>query len=134
MKRNKSLLAPLFAFCIIALLVAVMLLAYYHFKPKAIQGSKEIMVEIIIPDTDTKEFTLHTDVEYLSQALEEENLIKGDTGEYGLYITEVNGRIADNSKQEWWCFTKSGEDVYTGADQTPIADGDHYEITLKTGY
>ena len=38
------------------------------------------------------------------------------------------------AKEEWWCFTKDGEDVMTGVDSTPVADGDHFEITLKTGY
>ena len=30
--------------------------------------------------------------------------------------------------------TKSGEMVNTGADQTPIADGDAFELTLTVGY
>jgi hypothetical protein len=111
-----------------------MLLTYLHFKPKAVQGSKEITVEVVIPDEETKEFTMNTDAEYLSQALEERNLIKGDSSEFGLFITEVNGHAADSTKQEWWCITKNGEDVLTGADQTPIADGEQYELTLKTGY
>ena len=33
-----------------------------------------------------------------------------------------------------WCFTKAGEMLMTGVDTTPIADGDHYEIELKTGW
>ena len=43
-------------------------------------------------------------------------------------------RTTDEAKEEWWCFTKDGEDVMTGVDSTPVADGDHFEITLKTGY
>jgi hypothetical protein len=134
MRGNKKLLLPLLAVGIMAVLAAVMFMIYLHFKPETTQGSKNIEVEVVIPDQDTKVFTLHTDAEYLSQALQEENLIKGTNESYGLFITEVNGRAADDSKQEWWCITKSGEDVLTGADQTPITDGDHYEITLKAGY
>ena len=30
--------------------------------------------------------------------------------------------------------TKAGEQVNTSADQTPVADGDEFELTLKEGY
>lgn len=133
MKKNK-LLKPILAVIALVLLVVIMTLVYNQFKPKTTTGSKEIVVEIITPEEGTKEFKLHTDAEYLGQALEEKQLIKGTPGEYGIFITEANGRVADESKQEWWCITKGGEDVYTGVDVTPIIDGDHYEITLTVGY
>lgn len=132
MKNNK--LKPLLAVIVFALVVVIMALVYNQFKPQTSKGSKEVVVEVIIPEEETKEFTLHTDAEFLGQALEKEQLIKGTVGDYGLFITEVNGRVVDDSKQEWWCITKGGEDVFTGVDATPIADGDHYEITLTVGY
>ena len=46
----------------------------------------------------------------------------------------MDGETADESKQEWWKLTKEGEMVNTGADVTPIADGEHYELTLTVGY
>ena len=52
----------------------------------------------------------------------------------GLYVTTVDGVTADDGNQEWWCFTLNGETINTGVDTTPIADGDHFEITLTTGY
>lgn len=133
MKNNKYF-KPLLAVAILALLVIVMSLIYNQLKPETSKGSKTVAVEVVIPEEKTKTFTLHTDAEYLSQALEEQQLIKGTAGDYGLFITEVNGHVADDAKQEWWCITKDGADVYTGVDTTPIADGDHYEITLITGY
>ena len=45
-------------------------------------------------------------------------------------ITEVNGRKADNSKQEWWCITKDGEFSDYGVDMLIIQDKDKYELTL----
>ena len=59
---------------------------------------------------------------------------RSEESQYGLYVKTVNGVTADEAKEEWWCFTKDGEDVMTGVDSTPVADGDHFEITLKTGY
>ena len=134
MKKNRKLLFGILGIIAMVILVACLWLVYNHFKPQTTEGAKEVTVEVVIPEEETKEFVLHTDAEYLSDALEEENLIKGETGDYGLFITEVNGRAADDSKQEWWCITKDGEDVYTGVDQTPIADGEQYELTLKVGY
>ena len=49
-------------------------------------------------------------------------------------MTTVNGVTVDDSKQQWWCFTQDGEMLMTGVDTTPIADGDHFEITLTEGY
>ncbi|MBQ9965086.1 MAG: DUF4430 domain-containing protein, partial [Clostridia bacterium] len=85
-------------------------------------------------DDVTKSVNIDTNAEYLRAALEEKNLISGDESEFGLFVKVVDGRTADDAKQEWWCFTKGGETVMTGVDTTPIADGDTFEITLKTGY
>ena len=57
-----------------------------------------------------------------------------DDSEYGLFVKTVDGYTADDAKQEWWCFTQDGGQVNTGVDTTPVADGDHFEITLTAGY
>ncbi len=46
----------------------------------------------------------------------------------------MNTQKTRESKQQWWCITKGGEQVNTSADQTPIADGEQFELTLKEGY
>ena len=134
MKQNRRLLLGILGIVAMLIIAAALWLVYNNFKPETVKGAKEIIVDVVIPEEETEVFTLHTDAEFLSQALEEEKLIVGAESDYGLFITEVNGRKADDAKQEWWCITKGGEDVYTGADTTPIADGDHYELTLTVGY
>ncbi|NLK29330.1 MAG: DUF4430 domain-containing protein [Clostridiales bacterium] len=131
MKKNFK---PIIATLVLLAVIAIMALLYHQLKPEAEKGDKEITVEVIIPEEEPEEFVLDTDAEYLRQALEEANLIKGTESEYGLYITEVNNRVADSSKEEWWCITKSGEEIFYGVDEIAIADGDHYEITLTIGY
>ena len=84
-------------------------------------------------DKSEKDFTLHTDQEYLGAALKDKKLVEGTQGQYGLYITTVDGETADKAQQQWWCLTKGGAQVNTGADTTPIADGETYELTLTTG-
>ena len=107
---------------------------YLRFRPSANVGSKNITVTVVRADSTEKEFRYQTDAEYLGKVLEDEQLVEGDQGQYGLFITVADGEQADDSKQQWWCLTKGGEMVNTSADQTPIADGDRYELTLKEGY
>ena len=61
-------------------------------------------------------------------------LIAGDESEYGLFVKTVDGETADDANQEWWCFTKGGEMLMTGVDDTMIADGEQYEATLTVGW
>ncbi len=134
MKKKTDVKKILIGLVVLIVVAAVMLVAYTRLKPKTTEGSKKIVVEVVIPEKENKEYTIKTDAEYLGQALNEIDIVKGTQGDYGLLITEVAGRVIDESKQEWWCITKGGEDVFTGADMTPIADGEHYELTLTVGY
>ena len=103
-------------------------------KPDAQEGGKALVVTVVHGDESSKDFSFTTDAENLRTALEEQELIEGTESEYGLYVTKVDGEEADESQQQWWCFSKDGEDLMTGVDDTMIADGDHYDITLKTGW
>lgn len=113
--------------------VAVLLGIYFATRKPTAAGQKSIGVEIVNNEGKT-ERDITTEAEYLRGALEQEKLIEGNESEYGLFVTTVDGVTADDSKQEWWCFTKGGATLETGVDSTPIADGDHFEITLTTGY
>ena len=131
-KRNKKQIA--IALIALIIIVAGMSLLYMKFKPKAVEGSKNIEVEVIFDESTSKSYSVQTDVEYLREALKPLNLLEGTESEYGLYVTTVDGKVADEGKQEWWCFTLGGETINTSVDSTPIKDGDHFEITLKTGW
>lgn len=103
-------------------------------KPETVTGSKEINVVVVHADQTENTFTYQTDAEYLADVLLENELVDGDMGSYGLFITTVDGETADDSKQQWWCITKGGEQVNSGADALPITDGDQFELTLMEGY
>lgn len=119
-----------------ALIVVILaLLCIYKFTQKSPQeGAKVITVDVIHKDSSTKTFEYNTDREYLGEVLADESLVEGENGPYGMFITSVDGETADGSNEEWWCITKSGEPLNTSADQTPIADGEKYELTLTVGY
>lgn len=114
--------------------VAVLLGVYFVTRPAPQQGGKTIAVQVVPLEGESSDYTIQTDEEYLRGALESIDLIEGSESEYGLFVTTVNGVTVDDSKQQWWCFTQDGEMLMTGVDTTPIADGDHFEITLTEGY
>ena len=119
---------------VFAVLIAAMVLCTACTQAEPQVGTKTITVQIIVDGTDTVTKSIQTDAEYLRGALEEEDLIAGEDGPYGLFIKTVSGITVDDTKQQWWCFTKGGEELFTGVDDTLIHHGDKFEITLKTGY
>ncbi len=119
---------------VLAVLAAAFAIIYTQFGPKTTEGSKKITVEVVLEDKTVQTYHYATDAMYLGEVLEKEKLIEGTKGEFGLFVTKVAGVEVDANKQQWWCFTKNGDNVMTGVDQTPIADGEKYEITFTTGY
>ena len=90
-------------------------------------GAKTVEVEIKA-ENQSITFTLETDKETLSEALEEHDLISGTESQWGLTLETVNGMYANADDGYWWIITKDGE--WTDAiDAVTIADGDHYEFT-----
>lgn len=126
------------AVAILLVLVIGAIIAWFALRPapRADAGAGQITVVAAVThgDGSEKEFTIRTDAANLRGALEQENLIQGDESEYGLYVKTVDGETADEAQQQWWCFTRGGEMLMTGVDDTEIADGDHYEIVLTTGW
>ncbi|MCI6468189.1 MAG: DUF4430 domain-containing protein [Faecalicatena sp.] len=130
-KSSKGLIIGLII--LVAACIAGLLL-YQTWMPKGAKGAKTVMVKVSYSDQSTNEFKYQTDEAYLGEVLKNEGLVEGEDGPYGLFITSVDNEKADDSKQQWWCLTKGGEQVNTSADQTPIEDGDVFELTLTEGY
>lgn len=87
MRNRKTLLAAA-ALMIVAALMAGL---WYFTRPQTQVGDKTVVVEVVHGDESAKEFTYHTDAEYLGQVLVEEKLVKGESSQFGLYITTVDG-------------------------------------------
>jgi hypothetical protein len=129
--KNKKIIIGAIA---LAVLIAAFAAVYFLAIEKPVSGEKDIKVEVVHSDKAVKTFQINTDAQYLRQALEEKNLIQGTESALGLLVTTVDGETADDSKQEWWYFTKGGEYIATGIDKTPIKDGDKFEFTFTVGY
>lgn len=134
MEKKRNIKRIVLGCVALVVVIAVMSLLYNQFKPATVEGSKKIVAEVILTDGTSKSYDIQTDEQYLRKALEQITLIAGSESDYGLFVATVDGVTADESKQEWWCFTLDGETVNTSVDLTPIKDGDHFEITLTTGF
>lgn len=124
--RGKKAWLPAAALAVVALLL---LGIWYVNCPQGQAGDKTITVEVVHADESSREFTYQTSEEFLGPVLIEEGLAQGEESTYGLFITTVDGETAEGN--QWWCITQDGQMVETGADTTPIADGDHFELTMS---
>ena len=130
-KKKQKKAQILTAAITLLVLIGALFLLSSSMKPKTSQGSKEVTVEVVHKDGTSKEFVYHTDKEYLGEVITEEKLVEGEEGQYGLFITAADGESVEGT--DWWCITKDGEMLNTSADQTPIEDGEHYELTYTAG-
>ena len=77
-------------------------------------------------------YEIHTDAKTVGEALVAVELVDGEVGDYGLFVTTVNGITADlDSEKAYWQFFIIGERSETGVDSTDIVAGDEYSM-VKT--
>ena len=126
-KKTKIIIAAL----LLLVLVAAAVFFYVNNTQKGVAGAKTITVVVTHADGSQKELTLKTASENLLGALQEqEGLIEGEGEGSMFYITAVDGEAASwEADQAFWSITKDGVWLETGAHDTMIQDGEHYELT-----
>lgn len=129
-KRTKIIIGVVALVAVVAVLLGV----YFGTRPNANAGAKTLTITVVHGDGSEKVFDVHTDSENLEGALLENNIVEDNQSDWGLYILTADGETADEAQEEWWCITKGGEMLTTGATDTVIADGECYELTLTVGY
>ena len=128
---NKKILLAVIALVVVA---AVMVGVYFSNRPEPVDGQKTITVTEVHKDGTSKDFTYKTQEEYLGPVLQSEGLVEGEMGEYGLFITAVDGETADYSvDQSWWMLCVGEESATTGADAVVIEDGGLYKLIYTIG-
>lgn len=130
-RLNKKVLIGLVALVVV---IAVMAAVFMIFRAKPVEGSKEIVIEVVDNNQETATYELKTDAEYLRQAMEEaEGLtFSGSEGEFGLMVDTVNGLTADyNADGAYWSFYVNGEYAMYGIDSQPVLDGDTFTIQYE---
>ena len=130
MKNKKILIAAI----VIVALIAVMAGAYFAARPAVAEGAKTISVTVVHADGSEKQFQYRTDEEYLGPVLLAEGLAEGEDGPYGLTIYVVDGEKADwNENQSYWALYVGEDYAVTGADSTPVKDGDSFRLVYTIG-
>lgn len=77
-------------------------------------------------------FNISTERKTVGEALLDEGLIEGTEGQYGLYVTKVNGveAIYENDGT-YWSFYINGEYATSGVDTTDVEDGAQYGFKVE---
>ncbi len=132
-KQTKIIISVVAVLAVIAILAGV----YFALAPKAQQGSKSVTVEVVDDKGTTKPYTIKTDAEFLSQVMDEltaegDFSYEGTDGDYGLYITAINGVTADyDADGAYWSILVNDEYGMFGADSQPVADGDDFKFVYE---
>ena len=102
--------------------------AKYSSQTELGDGERALVVEVTA-DEKTVTFTVKTDRATVGEALLDCELISGEVGQYGLYVKEVNGIVADYDVDgAYWAFYVNGEYAMTGVDTTEITEGVVYQL------
>ena len=130
-KTNRKLISGITA---LVLLIVVFAAVFLLFRPKTVQGAKSITIEVVDNNAASTIYDLHTDAEYLRQAMEQAEGLEfsGTESEYGMMVETVNGVTADwNVDQSYWGFYVNGDYCNYGIDTQPVVDGDAFKIVYS---
>ncbi len=126
-KRNSVVLVVVFV-----VLVALFAGLYFGLKERGTEGEKTITVTVVTGQGEKTPFTIKTKEEFLLGALNQIELIKTEDSVYGAFVVEVNGVKAESENREFWEIIKNDEPTMTGVSDTPVSDGDRFELRLST--
>ena len=122
---------------VVVVLVVVFAVIYNIFSPKAEEGTKAYTVEVIDDTGTSTVYEGTTDAEYLSELMDElaaaeDFSYDGYDSDYGLYITTINGLLADyDADSAYWSIYVNGEYGQYGADSQVVTDGDAFSFVYE---
>ena len=114
---------------VVALVLVVGLFAgvYFATRPEAQEGEKAFTVTVVHSDGTEKVFERRTDLTHLGPALVEAGIATADEANPGMY-NPIDGEYADFAADgAYWALYIGEEYAMTGADQTPVNDGDSFK-------
>lgn len=118
----------------LAVLIAVCAFAYVKFKPQVVAGAKTVVIEVVDDEGTSVEYEVHTDAEYLLEAMEDAEGLEfdGEDGDYGFTVYTVNDVTADfNTDGAYWSFYLNNEYCNYGVSEQPVNDGDEFMIKYE---
>ena len=98
------------------------------------EGNTEFVFKVVTASGETKTFTVRTDKTTVGEALLDVGLIKGENGQFGLYVTEVDGEYHKYEEDGmYWAFHVDGGYALKGVDSTEIVEGTEYSLKAAKG-
>lgn len=98
------------------------------------EGDTEFSFVAVKKDGSTVTYTVKTDKKTVGEALVDAGLIKGENGQFGLYVTEVDGEYHKYEEDGYyWAFYENGEYALAGVDSTEIKSGTEYMLKASKG-
>lgn len=130
MKNKKLILAVVALAAVIALMAGL----YAATRPKTVEGSKQVTIQIVHKDGSEKNLEFGTDHEYLADLLLEKELVTGYASEeYGFTIESVDGVTADWTVDgAYWALYEGEEYATTSAAGIILVDGGIYRLVYET--
>ncbi len=133
MKKKRSYIIGTVAIIVCIICFA---LVYFRFSAKPSSGGQKAYTLEVSDGNKSILYSGKTDSEYLSGLMDELKNTDGfeyesSAGDYGMYITSVNGIRADDARKTYWAIYVNGEYGQYGADSQPVNDGDSYALKLE---
>ena len=98
---------------------------------KETQATQKFTVVVVHADGTQKEFSYETDEKFVGPVLEKAGLIKGENGQFGMMIWEVDGEKIEDSNKAYWAIYEGEEYAMQGIDTTPVKDGQVYKLVYE---
>lgn len=131
MKTNNNRRRGILTVVLVLAIVGLMTLAHGIFSEKAVEGGKNISVEVIGNEKEAVRYELSTNQEYLLGALQEieELEMESEDGPYGPMLLSINGEFAEfNTNGAYWAFYVNDGYCNYGVAEQPVEDGDAFQI------
>ncbi len=97
-------------------------------------GKYNVTLQVVDDKGERVTYNINTNAKLLFDAIKTTDglTLDGEVGDYGYYITAVNGIAADYDKdQAYWAFYVNGEYAQTSIDTQPISDGDAFRLVYE---
>ena len=89
--------------------------------PQVGEGENSFLFEVVTDEDMSYFWVVHTNYSTVGEALLEHDLVRGEMSDFGLFVHEIKGIVADfNANGAFWAFYIDGDFAVTGVMETEI--------------
>ena len=102
--------------------------------PEIGEGENTFLFEVVTDEDMSYFWVVFTDKTTVGEALLELDLVRGEETEFGFFVNEINGLVADfDNDGTFWAFYVDGEFAVAGVMDTEIEPGITYAFVFTEG-